>query len=311
MEGAETDRQTGSVVISIDAELGWGFHDFDSPPEARLERSRDGWKALATLLDEYRVPATWAIVGHLLLDACDSRHADHPAGEQWFEWEREGQRDLRFGDGLVDRVRDAPTDHEISCHTFSHVEFGDPDTSRDVAVGELEYCQEIFGECGIDFSTFVFPRNMIGHRDVLAEFDLDAYRGGRPPKGSIFDQAVAPLRGNYEPNFSEPTIDEYGLVNVPPSQYLYCFEGIYHQIAARTVGDPMVAQARQGIDAAAESGSIFHMWLHPNNLTGGLQRRRFEQILEYIDQRRDDIRIETIADVAARVKANRSPVPTI
>ena len=299
--------RNGSVVISIDAELGWGFHDLDSPPRERVERSREGWKALANLLEAYEVPATWAIVGHLLLDSCDGRHGRHPAGEEWFEWDREGRRELQFADGLVDAVVDSPVDHEIACHTFSHVMFGDPDTSRDVAVAELERCREVFGERGIDFSSFVFPRNRVGHRDVLAEFDVEAYRGVRGRYDSTLRQAVTSLSGTYEPHLPEPIVDEYGLVNVPPSQYLYGFEGIYHRIAERTVGDPIFAQARLGIDAAAESGGLFHLWLHPNNLTSPLQVRRFERILQCLADRRDELRIETMADVATRVKGESAP----
>lgn len=300
-------RRNGSVVISIDAELGWGFHDLDSPPRERIEGSREGWKALADLLEAYEIPATWAIVGHLLLDSCDGIHANHPAGERWFAWNHTRRHELRFSDGLVDRVVDSPVDHEIACHTFSHVIFGDSDTSRDVAVAELQHCREIFGERGIDFSSFVFPRNRVGHRDVLAQFDVEAYRGIRGRDDSTLRQAVASVSGTYEPHLAEPTVDEYGLVDVPPSQYLFGFEGIYHRIARRTVGDPVLARARLGIDAAAESGGLFHMWLHPNNLISPLQVRRFERILQYLHDNRDEVRIETMADVADRVKRESAP----
>jgi peptidoglycan/xylan/chitin deacetylase (PgdA/CDA1 family) len=56
-------------VISVDAELGWGFHDID-PPTSRVEAARTGWKRLAGLFNEYDVPATWAVVGR----QCDEQH---------------------------------------------------------------------------------------------------------------------------------------------------------------------------------------------------------------------------------------------
>ena len=307
MNGDGTGHQQGSVVISIDAELGWGFHDLDSPPQDRIERSREGWQALAGLLETYEIPATWAVVGHLLLDSCDGTHANHPAGEEWFAWDGQRRHELRFADGLVDDVVDSPVDHEIASHTFSHVLFGDPNTSRDVAVAEMERCRDVFGERELDLSSFVFPRNQIGHRDVLSEFGVEAYRGGRAPRGSTLRRVAESLLGTHDPHLPEPVVDEYGLVYVPPSQYLYTFEGIYHRIAERTVGDPVVAQARLGIDAAAESGGLFHVWLHPNNLTSALQRRRFERILRYLHDNRDHVRVETMADVAARVAPERPP----
>ncbi|MFC7194616.1 polysaccharide deacetylase family protein [Halosimplex aquaticum] len=133
------EQTVGSVVVSVDAELGWGFVDYDSPPESRVESGRSGWRTLCRLFDAYDVPATWAVVGHLFHEACDGRHPDHPAGPEWFAPEREqwaDRPDLTCGPELIERVRESGPDHEIGSHTYSHVLFGDDQTTGDVAAAE-------------------------------------------------------------------------------------------------------------------------------------------------------------------------------
>ncbi|ELZ07861.1 polysaccharide deacetylase family protein [Natrialba aegyptia] len=298
----------GSVVCSLDAELGWGFHDFETPPADRLEAGRRGWSTMLDLFDEYKIPATWAVVGHLMLEDCDRVHADHPAPEDWFEYEQtdwNDRPDLRFGPDLVDALLTADVDHEFASHSFSHVLFGRPETDRDLAVAELERSLEIADAWGQPVDSFIYPRNNIGHRDVLAEFGISAYRGRSPTHDGVrglFDSTVRD-----QTMLVEPYRDEFGLVNVPASLFLFGFEGPARTVAESIWQDPMVVQARRGIEEAVGSDGIFHMWLHPNNLTHRRDDRRMRAILEYLDRRRaeTDLTVETMGDVARRVAVAR------
>ncbi|MFC4541769.1 polysaccharide deacetylase family protein [Halosolutus amylolyticus] len=304
----------GSVVLSLDAELGWGFHDFTSPPPRRVEAGRRGWATMLSLLDEFEIPATWGVVGHLMLSSCDGRHADHPAPDGWFERERTDWRDredLRFGPDLVTDLLEADVDHEFASHSFSHVLFGHPKTDRELAVAELERSREIAAEWDRTIDSFIYPRNDVGHRDVLAEQGLTAYRGRTPNRHgarAVFDSTVR------DRSFLvEPLVDEYGLVNVPASLFLFGFEGAARTVAESIWTDPMVMVARRGIDEAVRSDGIFHMWLHPNNLTHERDDRRMRTILSYLDRKRaeTDLTIETIGDVARRVDVPRGVDGTV
>ncbi|MFC6718272.1 polysaccharide deacetylase family protein [Natrialbaceae archaeon GCM10025810] len=295
----------GSVVISLDAELGWGFHDIEAPPRERVEAGSRGWLTMLDLLEEFEVPATWAVVGHLMLEDCDGRHDDHPTGPSWFERERTEwahREDLRFGPDLVEGILDSPVDHEFASHSFSHVLFGRPETTREVAEAELERCCEVAARWGLLFESFVYPRNDVGHRDVLAEYGVKAYRGKSPTRDGVrgvFDSLVR------DRSFLvEPTMDERGLVNVPASMFLFGFEGRARTIAESVWADPMVVTARRGIDEAAENDGVFHMWLHPNNLTHQRDADRMRAILEHVDRRRidSDLTVETMSDVARRIR---------
>jgi peptidoglycan/xylan/chitin deacetylase (PgdA/CDA1 family) len=301
----------GSVVISIDAELGWGFHRRDLPRE-RLEAARVGWKRLAGLCSKYDVPATWAIVGHLFLSNCDTRHAGHPRGPAWFRCEREQWADrpsLRYGPHLVADVFDDTVGHEIGCHTFSHVSFGRPETTAATARSEIERCLAAVPWTERSLRSFVFPCNAVGHRDLLAEYGFDCYRGPGPGNPTPLRAVTAATVGAPRPRLVTPSVDEYGLVNVPASLYLFSFEGRARRLVTRLFDDPVVERARRGIDAAANDDGVFHMWLHPNDLVGRPELARMRAIFDHLDSRRQDLRIETMGAVADRVRDERGSSP--
>ncbi|WP_290818514.1 polysaccharide deacetylase family protein [Halovivax sp.] len=294
----------GSVVISLDAELGWGFHDLPEPPRDRVEGARRGWETTLDVLDDHDVPATWAIVGHLMLERCDREHADHPAPRDWFQRERGEWRDrpdLRFGPDLVSAVRESPVAHEIGSHSFSHVLFGDPDTPEVLARAECQRARDITADWGFSPDSFVFPRNEVGHLDALAESGFRVYRG----RTSLPEGAPRVLETiAREPSLLvDPSIDDRGLVNLPASVFCFGFEGPLRTVAETVWTDPMVALAHLGIDQAAANDGVFHIWWHPNNVTTDRDERRIRRIVEYVARRRADadLRVETMGDVARRV----------
>lgn len=305
----------GSVVVSVDAELAWGFHDMEAPPADRIAAGRPGWLALLSLFERYRVPATWAVVGHLFLSDCDGTHPEHPAPIGWFEHERGSDRtpdERRFGRDLVSAIGSADVAHDVGAHTFSHVELGDPRTTRELARAEVAASLEVAHRDGLDPVSFVFPRNNVGHRDVLAAYGFRCYRGVRPD-GDDGPRLFGPARKlagatvGDPPSPVTPSVDEYGLVNVPASLYLFGFEGLPRSIVEPVIGDPIVRQARRGIDAAARSEGVFHVWLHPNNLVDDRDVERVRSILAHVDRRRREtpLAVETMRDVADRVLEER------
>ena len=319
----------GTVVISLDAELGWGFHDHESLPAERVAGARGAWRFLVDLFEEHEIPATWAIVGHLFLAECDGVHADHPAGAEWFARDPGGRHDRGgavdpvdgigatddadrqtqwFGRDLIDAVRGGGVDHEIASHTFSHVEFGRPDTSREVAAAELRRSVAAAAERGVELESLVFTRNSIGHRDLLRDHGFSSYRGraperwydGRPLRrpGKLATYAL----GAAGPPIVEPTVDEHGLVNVPASLYLYAFDGAARDAIETLSGDPVDRQVRLGLERLRDRDrGVFHLWLHPNNVETARDRERLARIVSTIASYRDEygIEVDTMAGVAA------------
>ena len=326
----------GTVVISLDAELGWGFHDHGALPAERVAGARGAWRFLVDLFEAHGIPATWAVVGHLFLAECDGVHADHPAGAEWFARDPGGRYDpsgaggpaeATAGDGhgagadrrsdwfgldLIDAIRESEPDHEIGSHTFSHVEFGRPDTSREVAAAELRQSVAAAADRGIELESVVFPRNSVGHRDLLRDHGFSSYRGRAPARwydagalrrpGKLATYAL----GASAPPIVEPVVDEHGLVNVPASLYLYAFDGAARDAFEAAFGDPVARQVRLGLDRLRDrNDGVLHLWLHPNNVVTRRDRERLGRIVATIAAYRDEygIGVDTVSGVARGVNA--------
>jgi len=307
----------GTVVISLDAELGWGFHDQQTMPADRIANPRAAWHFLLRLFDRYGIPATWAVVGHLCLASCDGSHADYPAGADWFDRDPGGHATPDsnwFAPDLVDAVSDRAVDHEIGLHAFSHVEFGAAETTRAVADFELQQGLAAAEAVGASPSSFVFPRNKIGHRDRLAAHGITCYRGRQPARW--YDATAIPAfdtagklstfaLGLSSPPLVEPQVDEHGLVNIPASLFVFSFEGTPRDVIAHLGGDPVVRQVERGLAALrSRPDGVLHLWLHPNNITTQQDRTRMSEIAALIADYRDrhGISVETMASVASRLR---------
>lgn len=297
----------GSIIISVDAELGWGFHDLPSPPVDRLARARTNWKTVQDLCVEYDIPLTWAIVGHLMLTECDGVHSDHPRSPEWFARERgewQDRLDLRFAPELVEELVESDVEHDIGCHTFSHVCFDETETERAVVEAELTKAQSAANRFGLSLDSFVFPRNVVGYREILADHGFTSYRPRRLETDQL-RRRLQKIQAFVNPatiDLVEPTLDEYGLASIPPSLFLYGFQGRLRRVLDSIWTDPIVRQVTHGIDRAIAENGIFHVWFHPSDIVNSHDVDRLNAIFTHIDRRRSaGLTVETMSDVADRI----------
>ena len=171
-------------VISIDTELLWGVASVPAFPAFKLMRdnpskTRDAIYDLLSLFEKHQVAATWAVVGHLFLDACDGLHYDlyeEPQSWQSFDPGSDIHSDpLYYGRDLIEAIMGNKVEHEIGYHTFSHARF----TACTEAVAETEIVagMVLAKEFGIRLRSFVFPENEIDHLNLLKKYDFAIFRG--------------------------------------------------------------------------------------------------------------------------------------
>lgn len=263
--------ERAAFVVSIDTEMSWGLvHRPDV--DYRYDRERDDLRRLLGLFDQYRVPATWAIVGHLMLDSC--RPVDgvkHPEivrpDYDWFEGDwfdgdpcsDHGAAPTWYAPDLVAEIQAADTRHEIGSHGFSHLIVGDPGCSRDTFSSELRAAVAAAEAKGITLRSLIYPRNQLGHQEVLDEHGIIAYRGRRPsreagnPWQRLVDLAFGSERTTVHP------IQEGSRWNLPAT--------IMFDVASRPrTWRLWIRQVERRLDQAVANRSLFHLWFHPDNL---------------------------------------------
>lgn len=287
---------TGVFTISLDTELAWGAFD-----KGNIEQYEEAYRntpavieRLCELFDEYEIPATWAIVSHLLED-CEGNHANRTSPN--FDWIDDWfgelpcasglDKDLWYAPWLINRLQNCKTDQEIGLHGSTHMQLGADGCSRQHAEEEIGTAIETLRAHGVEPESFVFPRNDVGHVDVLREYGIKAYRGvdarwyelkslPRAVKSSLrfTDEAV-----RRTPPVVEP-VELDGVVEIPGSQvFRPSHDGWQH-----TPGESSVARAKKGLRRAAHTGGVFHLWFHPFNLghEPELDLERFECILKSV-----------------------------
>ena len=268
----------GVFVLSLDFELVWGSRDLADDPSALVRASHrtraEVFQQLLTLLTDHDIVATWATVGHLFRDRC-GRAPDPPPDHDW--WPRpwfwgvpegtEAEHPAWCGRSLVEALRDAG--QEVGSHSYSHVIFGDPGCSRQTAEAELVRVVAEAEALGLALRSFVFPRNIPGHVDLLARHGFTCWRPQEPtwyhrhpvPRPLQRLAHLAEVATARRPPTVMPSRDAHGLWCIPASGTFLPLEGVRRVIPVRQ----RVRRCIRGIDEAVRNGQISHLYLHPVN----------------------------------------------
>lgn len=285
-------EKLGVFTISLDTELAWGTFDKGrvKQHEAAYRRTPAVIDQLCELFDKYHIPATWALVSHLLVD-CDGQHpARTPPEFPWIDdWFGELpcssglDEELWYAPWLVGRLQSCDTEQEVGLHGATHMQLGADGCSPQNAEEELSDAVATLHEFGVEPESFVFPRNDIGHLDVLADHGIETYRGVDAiwTEQQPIDAVKPPLRFVEEAVRRPPPVVEPrerdSLIEIPGSQVFRPTHGGWQY----TPGESTVARAKKGLNRAARTGGIFHLWFHPFNLGHDPERdlARLEQVL--------------------------------
>ena len=304
-ENAAIELPSGIFTISLDFELIWGT--LDKPKHTRFRRlcaieREEVIDRLLSLFAEYRISATWCTVGHLFLDrehdnSFRSTDIDAP---------------IFYGRDLIARIRDCAVPQEIGSHTFTHRLFDDPLCTRAVAEEELASSTRVAEEMGLQLKSFAFPRNRIGHVDLLARHGFTSYRGQDAQwyahtgkrrwfhrAGHVFDMFCATT-----PAPVLPVWHKEGIWEIPGSMLFTPSHGLRRILPARA----RVHRARKGLRRAADTRKIFHLWFHPTDVVVRKEAMLdgLRQILETACELRDAGRLSILPMSEVTELANRS-----
>ncbi len=193
------DSYKAVVTITADFELAWGwqFAKGFSYSDAinKAKEARKNIPAILDLCEKFGIPINWATVGHLFLSECSiEKGIIHPeikrlknfensywkfSNNDWFEndphsnW---GKDPEWYAPDLIKLILDAKTEHEIGCHTFSHIDCSDSICSSEVFGSEVSACKKAAKKFDLNLISFVHPGHTIGNLDKLAELGFNSFQ---------------------------------------------------------------------------------------------------------------------------------------
>jgi peptidoglycan/xylan/chitin deacetylase (PgdA/CDA1 family) len=274
-----------TFLVTFDTELLWDLRgqawSEDDVRAVRYTRE-EGLPNLLRILDELGIPATFALVAHLLFQPgevevprplLESEALQSAAGRGWYAslaGDFEDQREGLYWPALAELLGGASQPHELASHTLTHPVFDEealsPEAARFEVESSVQGLAQVFGKRP---TAFVFPRNRAGYVAELRNAGIKVFRGldqtwwhrigGPAGKGAHLMDRLLAVR---PPVYSGSLRTEEGLLNVPGSMLFLARAGIRRYIPLRC----RYTQAAKGIAAAVERGGVFHLWLHPIDL---------------------------------------------
>jgi len=187
------DRQA-AATISADFEIAWAFRGRSE--EERLTRGircRRNVPMILRMLKETGVPITWATVGHLFLESCERGsagcpHPEMPRPPKNLRWEGDWYRHDPCSDwktqphwyapDLISQILSSDVPHEIGSHSFSHIDFSESTSTRELVEQELKACIRVMSRHNLRLRSLVYPFNNMGHHylDLIGGLGLTAVR---------------------------------------------------------------------------------------------------------------------------------------
>jgi hypothetical protein len=282
-------------LFSLDCELGWGEPD---PPDSRWDAlradpsyGRDTYKKILDIFREYKIPATWAFVGHLFLDGCTpSTHYVNNRIEKYDPYTNISKSPLYYADDLVSMVYDDEINHEIAAHSFSHTPY--TKLSEEEARQDVQNLIDIAESNRYEFTSFVFPKDQIAHTDILSEHGFSVYRGEIKGTNHTYKSGFRALMKNPKQFINcpstKPVTDDRGLVRLSTSRLLRDERWWFLQ----------PRRLKKGI-TSMDPNSHIHLTVHPHNfIYDNNLFRTFDSVLSIVDdmRKKNQIKIATMGE---------------
>lgn len=272
----------GIFCISIDTELLWGRRDLDFRPFIeKTRKERQVIKRLLELFKRYKTPVTWAVVGKLFLEP--KKEANNSS--------------LWYGKDIIEMIKRDNT-HEIASHSFAHTIFSR--CTKQEAERDLKAWVTLARKNGIKPYSFVFPRSLIGHLDLLPKYGFKAFGAPEPFCGDNFQflRKIIMLIDLFLPtaNVPSPTL-ENGLAKIPSSMLLLSARGLRSALPFFL----RFLKAKTGIDKAIKEKGVFRLFFHPVDLVDKQEAMfsTLERIIAYAKdkQKKGKLEIRTMQQI--------------
>ena len=307
MEGL-TNKQTGTLLISLDFELFWGIADISQNDEDKvmIENVYSVVPRLLQLFEDHHIHATWATVGALMCNNENtfSEYLPSPYAPQTENLlqklgligdrpESPCPKSILFAPGLVDMVSKSKG-QEIGTHTYSHYYCDDPSSDPKQFAAELSASESVAAIKGWKIRSAVFPRNQVSKSFVeeIERSSLVCYRGvesgwitkAKKKWGMLgiflwYLDNYIPLQKTCSYKISDFK-DSEGTINLRNSRFFKPYRPKY-----RIIEKLKLWRYKMEMKFAAIHGEIYHMYWHPHNFAENteINFEQMEELLSYFD----------------------------
>jgi hypothetical protein len=284
---------SGSVTFSFDCEGKWGMADISSNWDANLTQVNllKTYEFILETLKDYDISATFAFVGaftesrEVFLDeTLPCLSSDNYS--KWLDYSKfriiDKNEEGWFMPELLNLVKEYNV-HEIASHGYTHIPFSMLN-HRDART-ELKLIRQWAKKNKIECSTLVYPRNMIGHNNLLKEYGIFGYRD---EPDAITDHRVPKvIKTLIEETWVLKKSQQFELIEpckIPGGVFINWRYGF------RIFVPPLVSllKYRSMINDAILRNQVAHFWTHPHNfITSPSTKNLFKNLCEEVSIQRD------------------------
>lgn len=281
----------GSVILSFDFEIGWGdiTNGVWKQREAKgvYKRLRQVLPEMLSTMDACDFSATWATVG-AMIETPQSRDFSHLTNAQHKIVDsgiRFGEPDTFNGIDLFESVLAAMADHQIACHSYSHIPFDYAGVDGKFVREELRRFKHTLAQYHLKTSKLVFPENTEGFYTELLDSGIDKVR---VPADTFFKNRFLYLLSIavIPPPTCKESIDSSGVTRHYGSM-LFNDAGNAHRIPL------LERRIILGLNNVVTKNHDLHIWAHPFNFAESEQLlKSFKKMIERIAVLRDQGKLQ-------------------
>lgn len=296
----------GTMIISLDFELIWGFQekkDVDSFKN-RLSHTREVIPRILELFEKYDVSATWATVGMLF----------HESKQDWLASRQDISPQIDDIDGLNGNIKNisltevdqfcfandlieqikGTAKQEVSTHTYSHYYCLDEGNNKNNFKKDLDSAIKVSKKYDVIPESIVFPRNQVNKEYIplLLSNEITSYRGVEP--GNVYKSVSSNKRALFRVirlidsyinilghnTYSWEEIDKQKPINLMASRF-------FRPASKYALLDKLkIRRIKSDLLHAAMERKIYHLWWHPHNfgVRSELCLEQLEEILSYYSE---------------------------
>ena len=278
----------GIFTLSLDCEGLWGVADVQAERHKTINQAnlKEVYSYIHDVLSHYSIAATYAFTSLFtqnedsILEYKDEIDSRVSTDDRWYRYISKILSDQNL-DGWLGRdfyLQARAAGHEIGWHGFTHHPLSE-NTNESIIKYELEESLRIANQEGLKLDSVVFPRNDIGHLELIFQHGFKCYRKGIIEQSKLYANKYYRVLDEFNIlKKSEKILKNKNqtLLALPSGCFLNWPSG-----SRRFVPDYVTIKRWDNLlSTAARNNSQAHMWFHPHNMiTAPKMRDTFESII--------------------------------